>query len=369
MSSIKQRVNGQWRARYRDEAGKEHARHFDRKTDAQRWLDEVTASVVTGNYVDPKAGKITFRQFFDQWSVRQVWKPGTTAAMKLAALSTPFADVPMANIRRSHVEAWIRAMDRQGLAPGTIHTRYVNVRSVFRAAVFDRVIAHDPTDRVTLPRRRKQDAAMAIPTTKQVGSLLTGAEDRFTAFVAVCAFAGLRLGEAAALQVADIDFLRRTISVQRQVQRLNGGEVDVRAPKYESERVVYVPEALTDLLAAHIAEHCPGDDPARWLFPLSGGQPVHQNTVGHMWRKTKDKSKVHGFKLHDLRHFYASGLIAAGCDVVTVQRSLGHGQPTTTLNTYSHLWPTAEDRTRKAAEALMADSTPATADSVRTAKG
>ena len=47
------------RARYRDEAGKEHARHFARKAHAHRWLDEVTASVVRGDYVDPTAGKIT----------------------------------------------------------------------------------------------------------------------------------------------------------------------------------------------------------------------------------------------------------------------------------------------------------------------
>ncbi|MGO8941240.1 MAG: tyrosine-type recombinase/integrase [Mycobacterium sp.] len=53
--------------------------------------------------------------------------------------------------------------------------------------------------------------------------------------------------------------------------------------------------------------------------------------------------------MHDLRHFYASGLIAAGCDVVTVQRALGHSSPSVTLDTYSHLWPDANDRTRKAA--------------------
>ena len=69
-------------------------------------------------------------------------------------------------------------------------------------------------------------------------------------------------------------------------------------------------------------------------------------------------------RLHDLRHFYASGLIAAGCDVVTVQRALGHSTATTTLSTYAHLWPTAEDRTRSAASGLAAA---ALADSVRTA--
>ena len=66
-----------YRARYRDEAGKEHARHFDKKAQAQRWLDEVTASVVRGDYVDPKAGKVTFRQWFTRWSEAQVWKDGT----------------------------------------------------------------------------------------------------------------------------------------------------------------------------------------------------------------------------------------------------------------------------------------------------
>ena len=60
-----------------------------------------------------------------------------------------------------------------------------------------------------------------------------------------------------------------------------------------------------------------------------------------------------GFVLHDLRHFCASGLIAAGYDVVTVQRSLRHSNASITLSVYSHLWPTAEDTTRRAAAGLM----------------
>jgi len=46
--NIAKRANGKWSARYRDEAGKEHSRHFDRKIDAQQWLDQVTSAVVTG---------------------------------------------------------------------------------------------------------------------------------------------------------------------------------------------------------------------------------------------------------------------------------------------------------------------------------
>ena len=178
---------------------------------------------------------------------------------------------------------------------------------------------------------------------------MTAAEDGFRTFVALCAFAGLRLGEAAAVQLGDVDFVGAALAVTRQVQRVNGGAIDVRAPKYGSERVVHLANGLVDLLAQHVSDFGTiGDE--QWLFTGEGDQPPHQNTVGYCWRKTLRVAGLSDIKLHDLRHFYASGLIAAGCDVVTVQRSLGHAKATTTLNTYAHLWPTAEDRTRKAAQ-------------------
>lgn len=364
MASIKRRADGMYRARYRDDAGKEHARHFGRKVDAQRWLDEVTASIVTGAYVDPRAGRVTFAEYFAGWSRRQVWETGTERAVRLAAGSVTFGDVPLAALRRSHVERWVKAMQTR-LAPGTIRTRVNNVRGVLQAAVRDRVIASDPSQGITLPRVRRGEAAMTLPATAQVRALLDAAPGKWAALVALCAFAGLRLGEAAALQVGDVDFLRRTLAVSRQVQRANGGEVEIRAPKYGSERAVYLADGLVEILAAHVAGHCPGDDPRRWLFAPGRDQPPHQNTVGHWWRKTRTAAGCPGVKLHDLRHFYASGLIAAGCDVVTVQRALGHASATVTLSTYAHLWPTAEDRTRAAAASMLAETLDA-ADSVRT---
>ena len=114
---------------------------------------------------------------------------------------------------------------------------------------------------------------------------------------------------------------------------------------------MFVADGLVALLSAHVASYPVGSD--GWLFTGPTGEPPHQNTVGYWWRKTLRDAGLSGIKLHDLRHFFASGLIAEGCDVVTVRRALGHSKPTTTLNTYAHLWPTAEDRTRKAAQSLM----------------
>ena len=160
-----------------------------------------------------------------------------------------------------------------------------------------------------------------------------------------------------------MDFLRRTIAVARQFQGYGTG-AEVRAPKYGSERTVYPAPGLIDMLAEHIAAYCPGEDPDRWLF--GDGRPVPPGTVGAMWRRASRKAGCGEMHLHHLRHYFASGLIAAGCDVVTVQRALGHQTASVTLNTYSHLWPSAEDKTRGAAAAMLTETLSA-ADSARTA--
>lgn len=362
MASIRKLPGGRWQAQFRPvPGGKQVTRTTRRKVDAQRWLDDQTASLIRGNFVDPNAGRITFGRYFEEWATRQVWTTGTTRAMHLAARSTTFWDLPMRMLVRSHIETWVKEMqtaDRgedkpPGLAPGTIRTRVNNVRSVLRAAVRDRVISSDPSEGVRLPRVRKADVAMVLPTPAEIRALLDAADPYFRPFVALCAFAGLRLGEAAALKVGDLRLAERRLIVRRQVQREVGGGVEIRAPKYGSERTVYLADGLVEILDAHCAQLDGTDD--SWIFKGDNGNPPHQNTVGYWWRKTREAAGCPTMKMHDLRHFYASGLIAAGCDVVTVQRSLGHSNATVTLNTYAHLWPTAEDRTRTAATAMLAD--------------
>jgi integrase len=258
VASIAKRPDGTYRPRYRDENGKEHARHFKRRVDAQRWLDEVTAAMVTGDYVDPAAGKITFKAWFKACSGRQVWERGTTLAAQQAADSVTFADVPMRQIRPSHVQQWVKAMSQpassrtSGLAPTTIRTRYNYVHMAMRAAVVDRIIKADPSAGVPLPRARKAAAAMTIPTVEEVGRALSVAPVWFRPFIAVCAFAGLRLGEAAGLRLEDVDFLRRTISIRHQMQGETNAMAELVAPKFGSERVVYAPAELIALLAEHV---------------------------------------------------------------------------------------------------------------------
>lgn len=342
-----------WKAEIIAENGHPHSKAFLRKEDARKWVEAQSAAMFTGTYVDPRMGGTTLAEFYQRWSMHQVWVPGTRRAMDLAVRSATFGELPFSDLRPSHVQAWVKAMQDKPLEPGTIRTRFANVRGVIRAALQDRLLPHDVTAAIKLPRQRKASAAQAIPSPEEVGRLISAADPRFTAFVSLCAFGGLRLGEAAALRLSDVDFLKREIRISRQVQRANGKQVEVRPPKYGSERVVYAADELIATISEHIRVQLPDGETYRWLFPGEGEHPLHQNSVGYLWRKAKEAAGV-DYRLHDLRHFYASGLINAGCDVVTVQRALGHSNASVTLNTYGHLWPNANDRTRQAARELYA---------------
>lgn len=364
-----------WRGAYRDEAGKQHTKSFNRQSDAKRWVATEEAKVVRGDWIDPSAGKVTFAAFYGDWAPRQVWLSNTRENADLATAQVTFGDLPLRAIRRSHIEAWVKNMTAR-LAPTTIDTRFTIVRGVFRAAVADRLIAGDPTIGVVLPRKRRAEAAMSIPTSADIAVVLRAAEPErrpqsrpgFTAYVALCAFAGLRRGEALGVQVGDIDFLGRTLRVTRQLQRAKAADIEsgrnlaeavggiavvIRTPKYESERTIYLPDSVIAILSEHVRIHTPEGEHSRWLFD-EDGRPWHDNLVDYRWRSTRAEAGVM-FKLHELRHYFASGLIAAGCDVVTVQRAMGHASATTTLSTYAHLWPTAEDRTRAATAGMAAE--------------
>jgi integrase len=219
-----------WRARYVDEQGREHAKGFARKTDAQTWLDAIITAQVTGTYVDPQLGKITFKSFYRAWSSRQVWVSGTRHAMDLAANSVTFGTVALSDLRPSHVETWVKSMQDKGLQPTTIRTRFANVRNVIRGAVRDRFMPRDLAEHVRLPRQRKVSAAMTIPTAEEVGTALRTADAGFGTYIALCAFAGLRRGEASALKISDVDFLRKEIRVCRQVQWTDDAQMESVRP-------------------------------------------------------------------------------------------------------------------------------------------
>ena len=211
MASIAKRPNGQWRARYRDDTGKEHSRHFTRKVDAQSWLDQVTTAIVTGQYVDPKAGKTTLRSYSDGWEAAQVASAATARitdnALRLHILPN-MGDRPMSSIRPSDVQAWVKGLS-QKLSPGSVRNIYDVLARVFSAAVEDRVVALSPCRKIKLPQMSSEE--VTPPTVDEVIKVVEAMPDELKAAAVLLSGSGLRIGEMLGLKVADIDFLRRTV--------------------------------------------------------------------------------------------------------------------------------------------------------------
>jgi integrase len=148
-----------------------------------------------------------------------------------------------------------------------------------------------------------------------------------------------------------LDMLRREVHVDRQLVGLDGLWPRFGPPKTSaSVRTVPLPKVVVDSLAAHLAAY-PAHDGL--VFTLDG-LPVTRQRLGHLWRPVAASAGLPARSgLHTLRHYYGSLLIRHGESVKTVQARLGHASAVETLDTYSHLWPDSEDRTREAVDSVL----------------
>lgn len=89
MASIDKRPNGKWRARYRvHPGGPQRSKHFDRKTDAERFLTRIQGQVLDGSYVDPAAGRVTFGDYANSWREAQVHRGRPSSRWTLISATT-----------------------------------------------------------------------------------------------------------------------------------------------------------------------------------------------------------------------------------------------------------------------------------------
>jgi integrase len=357
VASVKRRDDrgGVWLARYRDQDGKEHRKQFVRKIDAERWVTQQQASVDNGMHINPQAGKETIQEYAERWRKAQVHRPTTQALVDSRLRLHVYPQLgsrPLASIRRSEVQAWVRGR-ADVLEPRTVRAVYRLLATLMRSAVEDRLIAASPCVRIALPR--VEDGKVEPLTIEQVEAVAGSVAGRYRALVLMMAGTGLRPGEAFAVTSDRIDFLRRRLRVDRQVVMLKAPEF--APPKTSSSvRTVPLPQTVVDILAAHIATYPLGVDGT--LFPAPQGGLIRRNRFNEsVWRPACNAAGVDA-RLHDLRHFYASLLIRHGESVKTVQERLGHASAVETLNTYSHLWPDSEDRTREAVDLVLGAAAP-----------
>lgn len=183
-----------------------------------------------------------------------------------------------------------------------------------------------------------------VATTGQVWQLYELFPERMRLAVLLGAFVGLRLSEACGLRPEDIDFLRAVVHPNVQYP--------ARPLKTKiSKTPVPVPASLITECSAQISVY------GRYETLLTGeeGRQLSPWAVERAMRKARSKVKglPTGFRYHDLRHYFASLLIASGADVKTVQARLRHASAKTTLDTYGHIWPDRDESTRAAVDAVI----------------
>ena len=362
MASIgPKRADGTYRARYRDPAGKEHARHFRRKADAQRWLDTETAKLVTGTWVDPQATKLTVAEWCETWLAGYgTRKPRTVrqAEVHLSKITETFGSRRLDSIRPSEVKSWTVKLKAEGLADSYVHAIHARMAQVLSDAMHDGVLVRSPVSRRTSPKAGKQRPYVA--STEHIWALHDAMGERYRAGLLLAAFAGLRLAEACGLRLVDIDFMRGIVSpaVQYPADPL----------KTEISRTpIPIPGSLALTLSAHVAAFSGGE----WVLTNQWGQQLKPWQLQEAYRPARDQVEglPAGFRFHDLRHYYASLLIASGADVKIVQARMRHASAAVTLNTYAHLWPDSDDSTRVAVDKVLAARAANPADFLRTRGG
>jgi integrase len=324
-----------WQARYRDPAGHQRKRSFQRKTDAEHFLTGVEHSQLVGSYIDPAAGRLTVGQWSTRWLASQSHlKPSTTARYEgiVARHVMPtWGDVPLSGVSHADVAAWVTRLSASGLAGSTVRYIHRVLALILALAVKDGRLARNPAASVRLPKAARTEKRYL--THEQVAALAEAAGDRRLVVLAL-AYTGLRWGELAGLRVKRVDLMRRRIEVVEAVTEVRG-HLSWGTPKNHQRRSVPIPRSLVDDLAVHMA----GKGPDELVFTSTKGHVLRNlNFRRDVFDRAARSAGLDGLTPHELRHTAASLAVSAGASVKSVQRMLGHASAAMTLDVYSGLF-------------------------------
>ncbi|MDO8122559.1 site-specific integrase [Isoptericola sp. b490] len=333
---MSKRPNGKWRARFRDAAGKEHARHFARKADADQWLAAQTTAVVRGDWVDPALSRVTVAEWSKVWlATKAQLRPKTIekyeSSLRIWVLPR-WGDVPLNKITHADLVKWVAEIQEGRSPQHTRHTLLV-MSQMLRLAVRDGRLTRNVADGVPKPRAARP--VQRFLSHKEVAALAREMPAPYDILVVLLAFTGLRFGEAAALHVGDVDLDRARLTVNWSVTELRGGVLYRDAPKTYRRRTVPIPA----FLATRLAELVAGRPDDASVFSGSKGGPLRNSNFRHyFFDPAVRRAGLEPLTPHNLRDTAASLAVASGASVKVVQRMLGHASAAMTLDVYSGLF-------------------------------
>ena len=249
------------------------------------------------------------------------------------------------------------------LAPRTIGHVHRLVVQVLALAERDKLIQSNPARHAKRPKIIASE--IEILNEIQVREVLAKLRGRSIWLIAAVGLStGMRRGELLALRWKDVDFETAMIQVERALEQTKTG-LRFKEPKTKhGRRQLTVPNSIMRELRGHRRRQSEarlalglgkGSDD-ELVFRQPDGRPMKPDSLSSEWWRLVGALKMPKVSLHAWRHTHASQLIAAGLDVLTISRRLGHGSPSITLDVYSHLFKPTDNAAAAVFEAAYSGS-------------
>lgn len=263
-----------------------------------------------------------------------------------------FSDRPVDTINAADIRKWQAVLkesknaNNKLLSPGYMQNLVTELSSIFNYAVKIYGLSSNPC-RIAGNTVGKKQKSLNFWTKEEFDRFIDTFDRKdpyYTAFL-ILYYCGLRIGELEALTIGDIDQDAGTLTINKTYHLINGKGI-ITPPKTErANRTITLPPFLLDAIRLHLSRLY-GSDHSTRLFLAS-----HSSYARQMELHTK-KAGAKRIRLHDLRHSHASLLIELGFSALLVSERLGHENVSTTLNIYSHLFPSKQSEVAEKLENL-----------------
>jgi len=340
--------------RLRTPDGHPYKKTFRTRREADTFEANELADRSRGTWLDPRYAKLTFGKVAVEWLTSNPAKRPSTRALEDSIIRVHLLPTletrRLGSIRPREVQDLVTTWTEHA-KPRTVRRQYGVLRTVFRYAVEQDYIARSPCRNVKLPEPTALHRR--VPTGDELGRLADELGPSYGAMAYIGAVLGLRWGEVAGLRVGRVDFLRSRLTVAEQITRGEHGVHAFGPPKSQAgQRTLAMPEALTAILAEHLARRgISGADVDALVFVAhhDGGPLRYDPWRRRVWSPACARSGLAGVTFHDLRRTNATALVADGVDLKTAQTRLGHTDARLTLGLYAQA---TNDGDRAAAETL-----------------